>query len=490
MAYAVPDARPLAEYIKERRWFRSKTREIVSTDIEDVIALPNESARFMIVRLNYAEGDCDHYLLTDNSPTWLPVEALDDQQFRSRLLDAFAHSATFRGQHGELRFSRTKAFPENVTARKLESSVSRAEQSNTSIIYGNQFIFKLFRKIEPGTNPDVEIGAFLTEQGFTHTPAVLGTLEYRSNKGQIYSAGILQQFVKNKGDAWKYTLEALSGFFDRATGEGFVPLLPNQHPLDRAKTELPENIRKLIGDYLLSAALLGRRTAEMHLALAAGEGNADFAAEPFTPEAGRKLHEEMLAQADIAFETLRRKQATLSGEAGELAKKLLHLENRITERFSALRDHRINTSRIRFHGDYHLGQVLYTGSDFMIIDFEGEPARPLHERRTKTLAMRDVAGMLRSFQYAAYAALFDRALSRQDLEGWADTWNAWVSAEYLKAYLRAAEKSVFLPANENEQRILLDAFVLHKALYEVAYEMNNRPDWVRIPLRGILSLVS
>jgi maltose alpha-D-glucosyltransferase/alpha-amylase len=161
----------------------------------------------------------------------------------------------------------------------------------------------------------------------------------------------------------------------------------------------------------------------------------------------------------------------------------------VTERFSALGDQKITASRIRIHGDYHLGQVLWTGSDFMIIDFEGEPARPLHERRTKALAMRDVAGMLRSFQYAAYSALFDRASKSEGLERWADAWNMCVGAEYLKAYMRVADGSIFLPPDPEERRMVLDAFLLQKALYEVVYEMNNRPDWVRIPLHGILSLI-
>lgn len=444
MPPAIQDSRRLSEFISSRRWFRSKTRSIASADVEDVIPLPGESARFLLVRLNYAEGDCDHYILTDRSETSEPVEALDSEQFRNQLLSAFADSAILAGQQGELRFSRTNAFPQNVAVQKLESSVSRAEQSNTSIIFGDQFILKLFRKIEPGTNPDVEIGAFLTEHGFKHTPAVLGTLEYRSKGGHAYSAGILQQFVRNQGDAWKYTLDSLAA------------------------------------NSPVAAGLLGQRTAEMHLALAQ-DGNPDFTPKAFTPEAGRQLYDDMLSQADIAFETLRRKQATLSGEAAQLATKLLHFENRVTERFSALRDQEIKTARIRIHGDYHLGQVLWTGGDFMIIDFEGEPARPLNERRAKSLAIRDVAGMLRSFQYAAYTALPDGNA--------ADEWNERVSDEYLAAYFRAAEGAVFLPADDNERQILLDAFVLHKALYEVAYEMNNRPDWVHIPLRGILSLV-
>ena len=474
MSSAASDASSLAEFIRNRRWFRSKTRNIDTAEIEDVIPVPGQAAHFLLVKLTYAEGDCDNYVVTDKgSDSGQPAEALDDAEFRHAFLRAFEQSATFRGQSGELVFARTRAFPAGIAGQRLESSVSRAEQSNTSIIFGDQFILKLFRKIEPGINPDVEIGAFLTENGFTHTPAVFGTLEYRSDKGQIYSAGILQQFVKNRGDAWKYTLESLSGFFDRAATAASV---------DAGHKE------NLVGDYLESAALLGQRTAEMHQALAKG-GTPDFEPEPFNAEAGQRLYQEMVVQADIAFETLRRKQATLSGESADAAQKLLRLEHRIAERFSALLDKRVNAARIRFHGDYHLGQVLWTGSDFMIIDFEGEPARPLEERRTKTLAMRDVAGMLRSFQYAAYAGLFEHGSSVAELERWADAWNDWVSAEYLGAYVGAAQGSVFLPADGNERRMLLDAFILHKALYEVAYEMNNRPDWVRIPLRGILNLI-
>ena len=436
MRETVHDTCGLSEFITSRRWFRSKTRHIETAEVEDVIQIPGY-APIRIVALTYSEGDRDLYVVTGEQ-----TEALDDAAFRAQLLRAFHEGSSYRGKSGELVFRRTKAFRD--APQKLESSVSRAEQSNTSIIFGDQFILKLFRKIEPGTNPDVEIGAFLTEHGFKHTPAVLGTLEYRSQDGDVYSAGILQQFVRNQGDAWKYTLDSI------------------------------------VDNRPVSAALLGQRTAEMHLALAQ-DGDPDFKPEPFAAEAGRQLYDDMLSQADIAFETLRRKQATLSGEAAELAKKLLHLETRVTERFSALREQEINTARIRIHGDYHLGQVLWTGSDFMIIDFEGEPARPLHERRAKSLAMRDVAGMLRSFQYAAFTALPDGNA--------ADVWNARVSGEYLEAYFRAAEGSVFVPGDK-ERQTLLDAFVLHKALYEVAYEMNNRPDWVHIPLRGILSLVA
>lgn len=509
----------LPAYVAQRRWFRAKARTIQKIEIEDVLPVPGSGAHVLVIRLDYADGESDNYVLTlalsDQPSSEAPLaryrtqqgqegeihEALARPELRTALLNAVACSKIFAGREGDLAALQTSAFQGkcNEADLQLESSVSRAEQSNTSILYGDRFILKLFRKIEPGINPDVEIGAFLTERKFANTPAVLGRFEYRSKgDGAVYSAGILQDFVRNQGDAWKYTLDSLSGYFESALAQGSeAPALPTDHPLELMAHELPPNARQLFGEYLESARLLGVRTAEMHGALADESGGADFAPEPFRPEDGKKLYEEMIGQGDITFELLRRKQAALTGAAAENAKEVLRMEHRLLENLSPLRDHPITAVRIRFHGDYHLGQVLYTGNDFMIIDFEGEPARPLHERRTKTLVMRDVAGMIRSFQYAAYAALFGqvsgvptRPEMTKAVESWAAFWTAWTSASYLRGYFEKAANAPFVPAGSSERRVVFDAFLLQKALYEVAYELNNRPDWVRIPLRGILSLVS
>jgi maltose alpha-D-glucosyltransferase/alpha-amylase len=234
----------------------------------------------------------------------------------------------------------------------------------------------------------------------------------------------------------------------------------------------------------------------MHRALSSSKDKDDFAPEPFSEADGKKLQAEMLKQADTTFNLLRQKESSLSGQAGEDARQTLALEDQVRARFSQLADAKVSADRIRFHGDYHLGQVLFTGDDFMIIDFEGEPARPLNERREKTLALRDVAGMVRSFQYAAYAALFGQVPgvsiepgNDDKVKQWAALWSDTVIAEYLKSYFETADRGSFVPADRAEQKRVLDAFLLHKALYEVGYELNNRPDWVQIPLRGILSIV-
>lgn len=519
-------ARLLPEFIATRRWYRSKARQIQSAEIRDVIAIGNTRHYILISRIQFADGDADEYVLAlglltlgegkhGQSPAELDsviatyktgdgregnvYDAFSDAEFRTSLLKAIACETKFDGQNGTLIASQTSALGNKRESRhvEIESAVSKAEQSNTSIIYGDRFILKVFRKLEVGINPDVEIGVFLTEHGFKNTPAVLGTLEYRSKKNsEVCAAGILQEFVRNQGDAWKYTLGTLGGFFERALSrKGPAPDLKSHHPMDLMTEELRGGARDLLGDYADSAHLLGVRTAQMHAALADPNSGPNFAPEPFALADGAWLYEEMLSQADIAFELLRRKQAMLTDTATENAQSVLHLEHLVMERFSPLRDRPADAVRIRFHGDFHLGQVLYTGSDFMIIDFEGEPARPLSQRRAKGLAMRDVAGMIRSFQYAAYAALFGQVPGaasgpESTAESWADFWTVWVSAIYLNGYFRAANASPFVPADLEQRRVLFDAFLLQKALYEVAYELNNRPDWVRIPLRGILSLIS
>ncbi|MFL6450301.1 MAG: putative maltokinase [Bryobacteraceae bacterium] len=501
----------LPDFVRSRRWFRAKTRTISKIDIEDAIPFAEVDSSLLVLRIVYYDGEEDRYILplslAENSehdrvaaPAFEPIavlqssgerrvlySAIANPKFRSALLDAIATSARIPGRKGEFNATRvhTPSGSEPTLDANLESSVSRAEQSNTSVIYGQQLILKLFRKVEPGINPDIEIGAFLTEHGFKNTPAVLATVEYRSGD-ELYAAGILQKFVPNKGDAWSYTLGHLNDFFSRAL----------KQEIPESQKDVAQVLSTLIGNYREGARLLGQRTAEMHRVLSSPTDSSDFAPEPFTEADGKKLQSEMLKQADIAFNLLREKQSDLPEQTRDVARQLLALEDQVRQLFSPLADAKVGADRIRFHGDYHLGQVLFTGDDFMIIDFEGEPARPLHERREKTLALRDVAGMLRSFQYAAFAALFGQVPavsvqpgSDEQIKRWATLWNDSVGREYLSSYFETAGDARFVPHEKEEQKRVLEAFLLHKALYEVAYELNNRPDWVEIPLRGILRIV-
>ena len=485
----------LPAYIVRCRWFRSKALTISQLAVSHII----EADGFLVlfITIHFAEGGTDFYLLPIASVLSPNVEQQQEEPiiiletpdggrifvydavfspfFRDVLFRTLANGGQFESDGNKLT-AQSSMTPPPVEGI-VQSSVSRAQQSNTSIIYGKQFIAKLFRKLEPGINPDIEIGAFLTAQGFTNTPAMLATLVFEHGQGETMAAAILQSFVPNEGDAWKYTLQSLAAFYHRA--------------LD-TKLDNPE----LLGDYVASAKLLGVRTAQMHVALASSASSPDFAPERFSEPDALALSKDIVHQAETSFALLQSQLAVLPPEEQLLARQVLQLEVEIGKRLNALSAIRTSAKRIRYHGDYHLGQVLYTGSDFMIIDFEGEPARPLSERRAKALALRDVAGMLRSFQYAAYAGpqglipdLPATPAMQTKLADCSAFWYSQASRLFLDAYFAEANSRDFLPSTPDQRTFFLDAFLLQKALYEVQYELNNRPAWVGIPLRGIISLL-
>jgi maltose alpha-D-glucosyltransferase/alpha-amylase len=258
-----------------------------------------------------------------------------------------------------------------------------------------------------------------------------------------------------------------------------------------AQRNIPELAPELIGSYLSSAQLLGQRTGELHMALASEPKDATFAPEPFTALYRRSLYQSMRALADQSLALLAKRLNSLPAEVQGDAEKVLKLENVIFERFRCMADTKITALRVRCHGDYHLGQVLFTGKDFAILDFEGEPSRPISERRLKRSPLRDVAGMLRSFNYAAVARLKNndmRAEGAAQLKPWAAFWNLWVSVSFLKGFLAATRDAAFMPATVAEISLMLDIYLLEKAVYELGYELNNRPNWVSVPLEGILEL--
>jgi maltose alpha-D-glucosyltransferase/alpha-amylase len=380
----------------------------------------------------------------------------------------------------------------------LPSSLIKAEQSNTSVFYGDRLILKLIRKIDEGLNPDLEIGTFLTEKArFPHTSPVAGALAYRRNHDEPMTLAILQGFVPNQGDAWKYTLDAVGRYYERVMSrppdDAEQEIFPRKPALALIDEKVPEHVSDLIGPYLVAAGQMGQRTAEMHIALSSDVDDPNFAPESFSSHYQRSLYQSMRNLTAQILPLLRKRLRVLSEEVREEAKQVLDQENKILKRFQSVLNRKITAMRIRVHGDYHLGQVLSTGKDFVIIDFEGEPAHSLSARRIKRSPLRDVAGMLRSFHYAANAPLIGKAgggVSQLDatarLEPWAQCWTLWVSAAFLSAYFASSSKASFLPRSGEELSLLLNIYLLEKSVYELGYELNNRPDWVKLPLRGIL----
>ncbi len=522
----------LMDYLPGRRWFRGKTRRIQSLEIEDVVPFdfPDTAAHLFLARVEYCEGESETYaiplsaarkeeaqrILTEqrravvahlkpgdaagDSPRVL-YDAMADRAFCSDLLDAIGKRRRFKGETGTVAAVPGRVFESlgEVSRAKLglDNAPIKAERSNTSVTYGDRLILKLFRHIEEGPNPDLEVGRFLTEKArFPHAPPLAGALEYHRRNRRPATLAVLHGLVPNAMDAWRYTLDALDRYFQSALAHPTVqvPPMPLTRPLF-LNEPVPALVQETVGPYLSSVHLLGERTAQLHLALASDKSDPEFCPEPFSLMYQNSVYHALRSSAAQTMDLLRARLDTLPEAVRREAEAVLSSEDNIIARFQALRGTKFSGWRIRCHGDYHLGQVLYTGRDFVIIDFEGETRRPLTERRLKRSPLRDVAGMVRSFDYAANFAVAQQVSTAVDpgqvamLEQWAKFWSIWVTAAYLTSYLNTVRPASLLPDSHQELAILLKAFLLDRAVSEIGYELDSRPDWLWVPIRGILQLM-
>ncbi len=516
----------LASYLPERRWFGGKARTITGTRIEDAVTVPYSSrtALVCLVTVTYLQGDPERYLIpltasfSDSVPALLRGhadaviarvqgphgegllhDALVDPDFCESLLALIRTRRRLRGSSGEMGGFGGEALRLISQAEDLSPSGITAEQSNSSVTFGKKFILKVYRRVEEGINPDLEIGKFLTDKGFTGTPPVVGHIEYRAD-GRRSTIGVLQEYVSNQGDAWQYAADVLGRYFERVFARSpeeqrNIPM-PGSNFIDAIDGEIPEQASGLIGTFLESARLLGLRTAEMHLLLASEAEHPDFKPEPYTTLSQRSMYQSLRNLANQTFDLIRQGLADMPPKMRAVAEQVLATEPEVFQVFRLVLEKKFSAFRIRVHGDYHLGQVLFTGKDFKIIDFEGEPARSLGERRLKRSPLRDVAGMIRSFDYAVHSRLRRMAengvVNEEELDriaGWARYWHFWVSVAFVQDYLREARKGSYLPASQADLKTLLAVLLLEKAVYEVSYELNNRPDWLEIPAQGILGLL-
>jgi trehalose synthase-fused probable maltokinase len=488
----------LPSFLAGQRWFGGKARQILGVEIADAVPFGREksSAVLLVVSVKYLEGAQETYsvplILNAQSGGYSLEDAFSRPRFLAELLEVIKRKGEVPGEKGRLRGCQASSFhegaplPEDVRPERLSG-----EQSNTSVIYGERAILKFFRRIEDGENPDLELGKFLTERArFPYVPRIAGWIEYQPQDGKAATQAILQEFVPNQGDAWRYALKILSAFYEQAAdatpGRG--------QPSSQGCQEFAdEPMARLLADI----ALLGRRTAELHLALASDSDYVAFAPEPFTMQFQSKLERSFVELTSGILHLLRARIADVPSDYTDRAKEIIGREQDILRRFRSGLSAPIHAMRVRIHGDYHLGQVLYTGSDFVIIDFEGEPARPLAQRRVKQSPLRDAAGMLRSFHYAAFAPLLmPRAGSSVSLHKstglgrLAEAWSRCATDGFLGQYYETSGAAPYLPASARERTNLLEMYLLAKAIYELGYELNNRPTWVGIPLEGISRLLS
>ncbi len=399
-------------------------------------------------------------------------DAMGDASFSARVVSLMTGDAREPAGGDVLRASSTakgKALGEDT--KNAEHKLLGVEQSNSSIVVGHKMILKMYRRVAYGHHPEIATTCFLTEEAaFENTPAYLGAAELECSDGQTLALGILQEFVPNQGDGWNYTMNYLKKFFADALS------------------------KQISGDYhrgyLDMVRTLGVRTAEMHRAFAKGT-DAVFSPEPVTAEDLNSWREQVRAQAAKTRDVIENGLENLSGDIRVKTGKLLKHWDDLAGRINALVPSEVDAAKTRFHGDYHLGQVVVAGNDFYILDFEGEPLRPLMERQIKHTVLKDVAGMVRSFDYAAFGALLMYVVPehRAVLTPLVSDWQAQATAAFLAGYFDAMDGCRSLPADRRTAQDILDLFILEKALYEVVYEVSNRPDWVAIPVNGMARLV-
>jgi maltose alpha-D-glucosyltransferase/alpha-amylase len=511
----------LLPFLQRQRWFGGKARPVRAAHFLDwgLLRKGQHPIFVTVVEVTYEDGPADRYLVplsavsgaaaesilattpqvalarVTGARKGIVIDATADDLAAAALFELLEKEGSIPTRGGTLRVRHTPAFAELRGGDGLAPKRGSAEQSNTSIAYGDRLILKLFRRVESGPNPDVEIGEYLTTRtSFRRAPRVAASIEYEAaGEAVIAHLAVAQQFVISQADGWSHALGELRRFFDDVTGRDAPDreLLKPGHMFDLAARPTPQGIFDLAGGYIDSAQLLGRRTAELHLALAGG-GDDAFAAEAWTHDDTARLVADAAGQIARARVLLDAAPPAVPSEIAASARDLIdRADAALHARYAASQATAPDgsVSRIRVHGDYHLGQVLWSEGDFYILDFEGEPARPLEERRFKESPLKDVAGMLRSFGYAANAALFAQTAGRGGdaarLEPWARVWQRWTGAAFVKGYLAHTGNAPFLPPDPVQRAALLDLFLLDKTLYELNYELNNRPDWARIPLQGV-----
>jgi maltose alpha-D-glucosyltransferase/alpha-amylase len=526
---AVLERAILPRYMARQRWFGAKSRTLETVSIRDWSAVLHEPApTFLVfVRAYYDDGNSDRYTIPLGIATEAQAEQLLLEQpkavlahvkgragegvlfdavasdaFCVRLLKLIDRDGVLKSQTGRIVGVQTSAY----AAQRGEGEgdpfgpIRRgsAEQSHSNIMFGGKFLLKLFRRLDLGVNPDFEIGRFLTERtGFAHVPKTLGALEHHRPRYGNTSLALLQTLVPNQGQGWEYILGVLNRYYEQVSSE--------QHRLERIETrsrplfelsdlEPPPDVFEVVGAALRSASVLGTRTGEMHLALASDPDDPDFAPGRLGAEELNEMATALKEQAHRTFATLRAKVDALDEHQRPLAHRVLAEGPRLVEQVGRFPGDRDDLVKIRIHGDYHLGQVLWAENDFVILDFEGEPGRTMAERRARKSPLRDVAGMLRSFDYAANGELLSYTQAHREnferLEPWSQIWRTWTSAAFLREYRRAVAPAGLLPTDAGATCQLLDFFMLEKTLFELQYELNYRPDWVAIPMLGILHLIN
>ena len=510
----------LKNYLPKARWFMSKSRQISKVELLDHILLDTSGTdnrgSILIIEVRFTEGASEIYAQPINfaegermqkileeapklvllelrskkgePPHGILYDSMIDAPFSLSLVECLANETGAKGYYGKLVPELHKHSLKKATL--VTPKLTSFEQSNSSVLFPGQYFLKLYRKLEEGIHPEPELGVYLEKsKKFNNAPSVAGTWYYQT-KGRKFALGILQEFIQSETEAWQMFGTLMSRFVDDTKSDPNPLFQQNTSVLDLLGKNPFASLNDRFAHLPMMARQLGQRTAEMHLAFGHAKTDPHFTPEPFTPFYQRSLFQSFRNLSQNVKFKIESNLAKQNEATQVLAKRFIEQLPELLKRLDYIKTSKDNGMRIRIHGDFHLGQVLHTGKDFLFVDFEGEPARSMAERRAKRSPLRDVAGMLRSFGYVA--EFYIKQHPEIDPEGanaqWARCGAQWLALEYLESYLKTMGKTTLLPAATKNRVELLRAYTIEKALYEVNYEIENRPDWLTIPLRGIHEL--
>ncbi|WP_415859558.1 trehalose synthase [Aureibaculum sp. 2210JD6-5] len=504
----------LEDYIIKQRWYGGKASKLKYIELSEYFKIQQHAEVYygLILEIDFEEAFYQHYFLpiafvTDKSfaekARILPItiggkegfiiDAINLESFRKlvfeRILTAVPVDRTRVQYHKSDLFN-------NVTYES--SKFMGLEQSNTSIIYNDKFVLKFFRRIYADKNPDYEMSRFLSEKKeFKNTPTYLGGINIVDHENEYITIALMQELVPNQGDAWKYMLTELHKVFSNLEYKKIeVNTLPNLALFERLKIQdVPAQIIDWAGlSLFLKIQTMAKRTAEMHAALGSEFEDTAFTPTHFNNDYTVWLKNRLLYQFQNRISLVENNMLKLEGMALDLAKEFLDKKNEIRKRFVKFDWTKLKGERIRVHGDYHLGQVLVQDNDFCILDFEGEPESTIRDRKVKQPPLKDVAGLFRSFHYAIYATIFNNGeqykFSKETLFETGELLYHYLIAVFLETYITETQKENLNIGYHQERIFMLEYCLLEKAVYELGYELNSRPRWAIIPLKGILNIIN
>jgi trehalose synthase-fused probable maltokinase len=502
----------LEKYIIHKRWYGGKASTLKYIEIVDYFKLKSAKNTFfgVLLEVNFKEAFYQHYFMPlafmskedldtkkiiasvkmGETQGYL-VDALHQEDFRRLLFENIVASKSIKGS--KLVFHKGSIL-ENE--KYEESHFMGLEQSNTSLIFNHTHVLKIFRRIYVSVNPDYEISRFLTERmHFPNAPAYSGSINMVGNEGLI-TLGLMQELVPNQGDAWNYMLDKIHVVFENLSKKNInIERLSDIAMFKRLKiTDIPPEIIDWVGlSLFISVKKLALRTAEMHVALGSDTHETAFTPSSYNGDYSVWLKNRLLYQFQNRLNIIENRMGELNGLALELAHKFLDHKKMVRTKFVDFDWTKMKSERIRIHGDYHLGQVLVNGEDFYILDFEGEPESTIRDRKVKQPPLKDVAGLFRSFHYAIYATIFNHPdefpFEQEKLFNVGEILYRYLVGVFLETYVEKVQSENLNIGYNHEIEFLLKYCLLEKAVYELGYELNSRPSWAVIPLRGIQSIM-